>query len=47
MITKTIASNMLSSDINDSGGNNKGSFGFFCLQASDCRLRTLVVAFGA
>ena len=47
MITETIASNMINSDINDSGGNNKASLGVFCSQVSDCRLRILVVALGA
>ncbi len=47
MITKTIASNRINSDINDSGGNNKASSGVFCSQVSDCRLRILVVAPGA
>ena len=46
MITNTIPSNRNNSDINDSGGNNKGSFGVFCSQVSDCRLWTLVVALG-
>ena len=46
MITKTIASNKINYDINDSGCNNKASLGVFCSQVSDCKLRTLVVAPG-